>query len=512
MAQQRLLFVDTENLSAYRWRSGELTSEGKFSADATGLEAFSGYLAQHRSSLFSLLADVPDEGFQSEIVPHVRGRDRVAMIKRKLGQFFHGTPLSAAISQGREKTGRRDEKLLYVALTRPQQFELWLAALRQGECQLMGCYTVPLVAGALLDAKEAAPANVVLISLTHGGLRQIFFERGRLRFSRLLPLVTGTIEEAAIAAADESAKLYQYLAGQRLIAAGAPLRIKVLAHPADLPTIRNYCRDTEELRFETIDLQAKARQAGLKTSLQDSHSEQLFLHCLAARRPEQQLATQSDRHLFQLWQLRFAINGGAALIVLASLFWSGKQWFEFSRLEADTAQLQSQIATDRKRYDEEMATLPPVPLSVANLRALVGRYDELARHSASLAASYFQISDALQEAPKIELDGIDWKVSTIPDESLKAGIDSIAMPTAFGTLFAIADIHGSLPVSMFSDRRMLLETVNAFADQLRKRGKGEVRVLSMPFDIESGKTLRSDSAPSSNAAVQRFSLRLQQRI
>ncbi len=512
MAQLRLLFVDTENLSAYLWRSGELTSEGKFSADAGGIEAFSGYLAQHRSSRFSLLADVPDEGFQSEIVPYVRGGDRAAMIKRKLGQLFHGTPLSAAISQGREKTGRRDEKLLFVALTRPQQFEPWLAALRQSESQLIGCYSIPLIAGSLLDATETAPPNAVLVSLTHGGLRQTFFERGRLRFSRLSPLVTGTVEEAAIAAASESSNLYQYLVGQSLIAAEAPLRIQVLAHTADLPCIRAYCRDTDELRFEMIDLQAKARQTGLTTMLKDSRSELLFLHCLAAKRPAQQLATQSDRHHFKLSQLRFAINGGAACIVLASLLWSGQQWFEFSRFETSAAQLQSQIATDRKRYDEAMATLPPVPIGADNLRALVMSYDELERHSASLAATYLQISDALQEAPKIELDGIDWQVSTVPEEVRPTGTAATAMPIASGRLFAIADIHGSLPAAMFSDHRTLLNTVNGFADQLRKGNNGQVRVLSLPFDIESGKTLRSDSSPSSNATVPRFSLRLLQQL
>src|SRR5690242_16431654 len=101
MAQQRLLYIDASHLAAYRWERDELHGEGEFANDGPGAEAFSEYLRQHPNSLYALLADVPEEGFQTESVPFVQGSDRIAMIKRKLGQYFYGTPLSVAIPQGR---------------------------------------------------------------------------------------------------------------------------------------------------------------------------------------------------------------------------------------------------------------------------------------------------------------------------------------------------------------------------------------------------------------------------
>jgi hypothetical protein len=514
MAQQQLLFVDAENLVAYRWKSGKLIAEGEFVADQAGLAAFSSYLDQRRGSLFSLLADVPDEGFQSESLPYVHGRDRAALFKRKLGQFYYGTPYSTAISQGREKSGRRDEKLLFVALTRPQLFEPWLNALRNSESQLIGFYSIPLLASLLLEVAEVAAPNVLLISLTRGGLRQTFFERGRLRFSRLSPLVANSAEEAASAAAAESAKLYRYLAGQELIAPGAALPIRILAHPADLPRIAAHCRDTDELHFETIDLLAKARQAGLKTLPADSHSEVLFLHLMAKAPPREQLAALPERHYFHLWQLHFAIDSAAAIVILACVLWSGKQWFEASHLEEDALRIQTQNVADRQRYDEVMATLPPVPVSAENLRALTGRFEELEKRSASPAASYVRISNALQDAPKIELDSIEWHISNNLDEWRQTDIGNpgMALPTATGSLFAIADIHGALPAAMDSDHRALFDTVNAFAGRLSMDNAFQVRVLSMPFDVESGKTLRSDNTPATAMAPPRFSLRLLQKL
>jgi hypothetical protein len=529
MPQKRLLFVVADNLIAYHWRSGELVVEGAFAANETGLAAFGGYLRQRRTSLFLVLADVAEESFHSHCIPYLRGRDRDALVTRKLAQIFHGTPYSTAIGQGREKIGRRDEKLLFFALTRPQQFAHWLAALRQNEIRLTGFYSLPMLAARLIDgAESAAPRpSLLLVCLTRGGLRQTFFDHGLLRFSRLSPLLTGSVEEAAIATANESAKLYQYLAGQQLIAPAQALTIQVLAHPADRPSIAAHCQDTDELHFETIDLLAKARQAGLKTVPTDSHSDLLFLHLLARKQPPQQLAALPERHFSQLGQLRLAINSAAAMILLGSVLWSGKQWFDTARLDGDAMQIQSQIAVDRQGYDSIMATLPPVPLSAENLHALIGRFDDLERHSASLSATYVRISHAMQEAPTIELAGIDWQVSANPEEGLQARNSNAATAatlasSAPGSVYAITDIHGALPAAISGDHRALLDTVNSFADRLRLDGALQVRILNMPFDVESGKTLRSDSIPATATSATsatnrftnapRFSLRLLQKI
>ena len=68
----------------------------------TGHAAFAAYLRRHRSSVFHLLADFAEEGFQYEVIPFVRGGDRTALVHRKLNQFFYGSTLATALSLGRE--------------------------------------------------------------------------------------------------------------------------------------------------------------------------------------------------------------------------------------------------------------------------------------------------------------------------------------------------------------------------------------------------------------------------
>ena len=96
MASRRLLFLDASSLTAYHWQLAGPRQEARFPATAEGIEAFAEYLGQHTGSLFYLLADVAEEGFQIDEIPHVQGRDRQAIIRRKLAQFFYGSPLVLA--------------------------------------------------------------------------------------------------------------------------------------------------------------------------------------------------------------------------------------------------------------------------------------------------------------------------------------------------------------------------------------------------------------------------------
>ena len=92
MTQRRLLHLDPGRLTVYRWRGGQLDDEGSFSADEAGVAAFAAFAQAHAGSLFTLMADVPEEGFQADSIPYVQGSDRRALIERKLAQFFYGSP------------------------------------------------------------------------------------------------------------------------------------------------------------------------------------------------------------------------------------------------------------------------------------------------------------------------------------------------------------------------------------------------------------------------------------
>ena len=51
MKTSRLLYLSAYQMTAYRWHSGKLTSEGLFAVTEGGHQQFSAYLAQHRKDI-----------------------------------------------------------------------------------------------------------------------------------------------------------------------------------------------------------------------------------------------------------------------------------------------------------------------------------------------------------------------------------------------------------------------------------------------------------------------------
>ena len=517
MPQQRLLYLDSDRLSASLWHGGTLRDEGQFPHDEAGVAAFSEYLARNRKSNYYLLADIPEEGFQIEALPYTQGADRRALLTRKLGQYFYGSPLATALSYGREKSGRRDEKFLFTALTRPQLFEPWLAALRAAEAQVAGVYSLPLL-GADLLAKLSAPERCLLISVTRGGIRQSFFENGQLKFSRLTSMASSGAAEIAAGCAAEAAKIYQYLLGQRLLTRGAPLPVIALVHPAQTGVFQEHCKNREELQITLHDLHAACKTFGLKTLPKDSRSEALFLHLLASKPPRDQFAQPQERRFYRLWQMRAWLLKGGTLALLGCLLFAGREMVSVMEARSATETLLQQAETNAQKYQAIERTFPPMPTSTDNLRAVINRFEDLEKRSTPIEPLYLVVSRALGDTPPIDIERIEWQLSGNSGEGLKSQADPrqtgpAATPAAAGSaMHEIAIIHGLLPASMAADQRGQLETVNAFAEALRKNASLQVAIQSMPFDIESGKSLKSSSATDLSESQLKFVIHLSRKL
>ena len=518
MPQQRLLYLDSDRLSASLWHGGTLREEGHFPHDEAGVAAFSEYLARHRGSNYHMLADVSDEGFQIEALPYTQGADRSALLTRKLGQYFYGSPLATAISYGRDKTGRRDEKFLFAALTAPKLFEPWLAALHAAEAQLAGIYSLPLLGGALLAKLPPVREHCLLVSITRGGIRQSFFENGQLKFSRLTPMAATGAAEIAAGCAAEAAKIHQYLLGQRLVARGAPLPVIALVHPAQTGAFLEHCKNMEELQVTFQDLHVACKTFGLKTLPQDSRSESLFLHLLAQKPPREQFAQPQERRFHRLWQIRSWLIKGGAIALLGCLLFAGREMVNILESRSASDELLQQAEADTQRYQAIQKTFPPMPTSTDALRAVINRFEDLERRSAPIESLDLAVSRALGEAPRVDIERIQWQLSTNPDEGMKYQADPrkpgpAAAPSAPGSaMHETAIVHGLLPSSMAADQRGQLETVNAFADSLRKNPALQVTIQRMPFDVESGKSLKSSSEAEQAAAQLKFVIHLSRKL
>lgn len=518
MAAKRVLLLDGPFLTAHHWSAGRIKVEGEFSHEPAGLEALAAYLKKHRSSLFYVLADIAEEGFQLEDLPFVQGGDRTALLQRRLSQYYYNTPLSAAISLGRAKDGRRDEKLLFAALTRLETFAPWLDTLRQAEAILAGVYSVPLVLAGCAPQLVGNSGPALFVTLTRGGVRQTFFDQGKLHFSRLSQLATHSIDEIGRTSANDSAKIFQYLVAQRQIPRGVALRTVVLAHPEQIPVLRDFCLNTSDLHFEFIDLVVAARQLGLKDIPADSSADSLFVHCLATKTPAHQFAPAAERRFYQLWQIRFALTSAAWVVLAACLLFAGKTALGLYEMRDTIEATKALTATDTQRYKGILEGLPKIAITPDNLRAIMGRLEAVQKRAPEMEPILIHLSLALNDTPKVELTRLTWKISDRLDaspkgsEAAKPGAAPIGVAAATGN-WAVVEIHAQLPLGLVSDQRAQIDLIESFAARLRDP-RTDVRVLSRPFDIESDKPLKSASARTDAqfADMPKFSLRIARQL
>lgn len=494
MPQRRVLFFDNARLTAYRVQGGAVLHEASFAGDEAGLAAFGDYLGQHRRSLFLILVDTPEESFQTEDIPYCTGKDRQAILRRKLDQHFYGTPYALASSQGRLKSGRRDERLLLMALTQPQHFEPWLAALRDNQAILAGIYTLPQTIHGLLPARPTG--QQLLLTLTHAGLRQTFFDDGQMRFSRLTPLIHDSADATALAAANEAVKMHQYLASQRLIERDKPLTTRLLVHPAEATAMRARCHSNTNLRFEIVDLLEEARRAGLHSVLGNSQADLLFCHLLVRKSPAAQFAQAEELGFYRLWQTRFGLKTAGALALASAVLFAAHHGLDLTQLQDDIGEARQQTRINQEQYTAKMQALPQIPISTDDLRALIGRYDQVALRAQGPAPLLAQISRSLDAFPLITIDRIEWAVveQIMPSSTnlpAAAQPQTPVPPHLMTGPYAQAVVSARLPIAMAGEHRGLLSMVTEFARHLGQSPGTLVTILEQPVDTQSGKTLKS---------------------
>lgn len=498
MIARRLLYLNTHRLSAYAWRQGKLLPEAEFETGDDGLTRFAAYLAVHRKSHFSLLANVAEEGHVLETIPFLQGSDRRALIARKIGQHFLGTPLAAAISLGYEKNKRKNEKLLLSALTNPAHFDPWLQRINQAEAPLAGVHTVAQLGGQLLRKLGQNAPRCLLLTMQDHSIRESYLVGGQALFSRMAPITDSSIAGVASSFAAEAGKLHQYLTGQRQVGRDEALPVFIVAHPQVLPAIAKACPDRGRLSFTLLDSHRAADQLGLHTRPEDSRCDFLFLHLLATAPPRQQFAGEAHRHDFRLSQLRQGLIAAGLIALLAGMLFAAKEAYLAHTLRQDAEALAASESDLSWRYQEISSTFPQLGIDNETLRRLTTRYGELSRQQRQPGAAYRAVGRALDRMSAVTLDSIEWKIGS--------GGPSTAASLVGNDETTV--VRGAINPARNSTPRQILATFEQFVELLRADPANSVSVLQQPFDLESGRALRGGDGDDDDGKPRQFAVEI----
>ena len=510
MKTDRLLYLSAYRMTAYRWHSGALESEGMFAANDEGHQQFADYVKQHRQATFTLLANVSEEGFHIETIPFLQGKDRKTVIERKLGQQFFSAPLTASLSLGYAKSKRKDERVLLAALTNNELFTPWITAITSHGAALSGVYSLPLVSVSLLKKLKLGDEQCLLLTVQDQSIRQSYFENGELHFSRLTPLQNSSISGIAQTFFSEAIKLQQYLASQRLIGRNQPITTHVLAHGSTMKAIQASCNDTPTIRFNFLGIEDCATKTGLKTVPFDAHSENLFLHLLRVDPPRIQFANDDQRHTYHLGLIRSTLHAVGAAVLAGCLLYSATLLYETYEVTDESQGLRAESSQARQRYAEIVKTFPPIPTNNETLRQVIDRYVAIDKGTASPIGLYRELSRALQSAPAAELDALEWRVGGI-DAATGQAANSAYAASAVSDDSETLIVRGTLKTGT-SNARQTLAAFNTLIDALKANPKLQVVVLQSPFDIESGKSLKGSDTAVDDNRPRAFSLQIVRKL
>ena len=523
MAARRVFVISGAGLSAYHRHGSKRLDPFSFDTHEDGLAEFERYLERFPDDVTCVLADVVEEEFREETVPHVFAWERGALLRARAARAFPGARYLRSTRLGREPSGRRDDRVLLSAITRPEALASWLAPMAKHETPLAGIYSPAMLTGAMLKALGAEEGEHVLVvsRQSGGGLRQTCFRRGKLRFSRLAAMpdpAAGGYESHVLA---EIERTRRYLGSLRSGAADDDLDVHVLSHGEPLDALRRELRDAggeDRSGWGLVDLATVARRLGLRRWGGEPDADRLFVHLLASRPPPNHYATPDQTRRLAMLRTRLVLNAASAGVVAGACLLGGVVALEGAIASSHARSLALHTALYEHRYRQAQATLPPAPAEPATLERVVSAANTLRERRADPIDLLAPLSDALAGFPRVRIEGLSWRASDDPEAPVGKESDDRAGPRPSGAeprrdsgfLFQIARVSARIE-PFDGDYRAAIDTVRRLAAVLAALpGADHVRILTLPLELGSEHALTgaADTTPEAAAFELRVTLRV----
>lgn len=495
MTVKTLLFLGGEGFHAYTWEGGKFLETQHFTDSTEGREKFSVFLRDNSYPAY-LLTDLVEEDFRHETVPHLYGRDRAELIQRKFEQYYRNTPFRQASLLQRQKEGRRDDEMLFSALTNPALISTWLNIMMAHHVSLAGIYSVPNISAPLIKGNHSE--HVLLLSWErHAGLRQTYFDAGQLRFSRLTPVVAGNSFSEGVAT--EAVRTHQYLKSLSLIPAGKALAVHIVCHESDKRELEARLSDNPDIYYAYLDIQELGKHNKLSAPLNDSDATLLLLHLLAVKVPHGNYAAAGHTHFYKLQQLRHRLRWLNAALAAACLLWSATSIWEGMRLKDETNSLRELTDNLSRQTQKIVQEFPNTLVAPTDMKAAVLLARNLESYSPPPQKILYGLSKSMDAFSRIHLDKLSWEISAAA-EFMKTNVEPGSHPAQ------IILLNGELLDFANGNYRDALDYLGRFQQSLARQGYG-VTALSMPLDVSPDGSIASSTGEPDGKPAQ-FSLKL----
>ena len=506
---QHFLYITNSRLVSMITQGKRIAARREFAVSGAGAGEFDRHLASLVDVPTYFFTDLSEEDFRLDTVPHVGNRDREAIVARKLSQIFRNTPYRHAVMQGREPEGRRDDRVIYTAITNPELLRPWMEAIERHKVPLAGIYSAAVFSLVLLEELDLVFPHTLLVTFTPGeAMRQTYFKDNEIKFSRLTPVDLEPGQTLGMMVAEETTRTWQYLDSLRHFGAQDRLEVCVMVHPNDRPAVQPELRDFAQIQYRVIDMEQASMKLALKPAPLDSTAEEVLVHLFLMRPAGNHFAAPEQRKWATLRRARLALNQASIVVLAAGMAWGGYNLMNaLDKTEGDQG-IARQIAAFNREYDDITRAMPSFGVGGSTMRDAVAFYNSSIRGFPSLPRFLEPISQVLRDRPDVRLTQVAWQVTDDPKAipqltpaplrhapSVRAVGKSESAPTPppesananppyAGGRYEVALLEASVQVGA-NDFRGAVERAEQLAEAIGRLPGFRAEVIESPLDVRS---------------------------
>jgi hypothetical protein len=514
MSSRHFLYLTNARLVSLATRRGRIIARREFAASGAGAAEFDRSVAGMSDVMTYLFTDLAEEDFRLDTIPHVGGRDRDAILTRKLAQIFRSTPYRYALTQGRENEGRRDDRVLYTAIANAEVMRPWVDVIERHRIPLAGIYSAAIFSGALLEELDLVFPHALLVTFTPGNsMRQTYVRDGEIKFSRVTPVDLEEGQSLGAMVAEETTRTWQYLDSLRHFTQDDRLEVCVLVHPTDRATIEPALRDFAQIQYRLLDIEQVATKLGLKSVPLDSTADEIFVHLFLIRKTPNHYASAELRRHATLLRTRRLIGRVAIAALVVSIGWGGWNLSRVFETSAEDDKVAQQLHSFNREYEQIARALPSYGVGGSTMRDVVSFYNGSIRSFPTLPQFLVPISQVLGAHPEIRINQLSWQATdelkTLPkmpytaprnappvkaltrtqDTPGATPPEDTANPQFAGGRYEIALLEGNVRVRA-NDFRGALDEVERLAADIGKVEGFRADVVESPLDVSPGIALQ----------------------
>ena len=531
---RHFLYLTNSRLVSMVTQGKRIAARREFAVSGAGAAEFERHLAGMEALPTFLFTDLTEEDFRLDTVPHVGARDREAIVGRKLAQIFRNTPYRHAVMQGREPEGRRDDRVIYTAITNPEVLRPWVDALERHKVPLGGIYSAAVFSAVLLEELDLVFPHTLLVTFTPGeAMRQTYFRDNEIKFSRLTPVDLQEGQTLGTMIAEETTRTWQYLDSLRHFGADDRLEVCVLVHPSDRPAVQPELRDFAQIQYRVIDIEQASMKLGLKPAPLDSTAEEVMIHLFLLRPAANHFASSELRRYATMRRVRIGLTQASVVVLVAGIAWAGYNFARVFQGSEGDERVARQLGELNREYDEIVRSTPSFGAAGSTMRDAVTFYNGAIRSFPTLPEFLRPVSMVLLAHPEVRLAQLSWQAtddaktmpalataasrSSTPVKAVPKSADgaapivsaeAAANPPFAGGRYEVALLEATVRVPN-NDFRAAIERAEKLAEAIAAVPGYRAEVVESPLDVRSSLALQGRHGEREPATMEpRFVLRV----